>query len=112
MTFERFTQLRPQGKVSIGIDSKNAVKVAHLVPGCWVFQSLRWARRLTLLMAVVVFIFSNLYIALAMVLFLNPLLRIVVRRAAVDTVLNYAEDDEAFFNSLTEKGMLVFELHQ
>ena len=110
MTFAEYREKNADGQATIGIDNKVAYRLIHLLPKRYQRAQMfwLWIGILSIPLSVLLMIFTKWWIGLLVVLFVTPAIFKANMKSALQFVLDYAHEDEKFFNYLLESDLLLF----
>jgi hypothetical protein len=108
--YQEYVRLRHEGKVCAGIENSVALKLIDYLPKRYrvanTFWS--WVWILSIPGFICVSIFWKWWVGLLLLFFVTPTISRSVKRSAAEFVLEYASNNELFFNHLVEKDLIVF----
>jgi len=110
MKYKEYKALRAQGRIRAGIDSSVALSVGKYLPARYSYAVAFWniVALLTVPGAIIAGIFLRWWVGLIILFFVTPTIFAANRKSAIGFVLQYAEENEDFFNALVENDLLVF----
>jgi len=110
MTYEEYKRKRKETKLCAGIDQSTALRLIHYLPKKYQIPHafFSWVWMLSIPAAILLSIFVKWWIGLVVIFFITPAIYGGTKKSAAQSVLEYAEEDEDFFNQLVEQNLLVF----
>ena len=113
MTYEEFIQGRQAGTISAGIGTSTALRLMHHLPmryqAAHIFWS--WVWLLSIPGFICVSIFWKWWVGLILLFILTPAIWRATKKSAAQFVLEHAEENRQFFDTLVEMDLLVFREH-
>ena len=110
MTHKQYIQARKENGVCAGIDASNALRLIDYLPKRYQYAHnfWSWCWMLSIPAAILLGIFVKWWIGLIIIFFVTPAIYGATKKSAAQFVLEYAEENEDFFNKLTENNLLIF----
>ncbi len=110
MTYTEYKSLRAQNKVLAGINNSTALHMISLLPKRYQYAHYfwSWVCFLSIPAFICVSIFYKWWVGLVLLFTATPIVFKATKKSAADFVLEYAEENELFFNLLVSGDMLIF----
>jgi hypothetical protein len=110
MTYQEYKSLRARGCVSAGIDHSTALKLVWQLPKRYQYANLVWSWiwMLSIPGFICVSIFVKWWAGLVLLFIVTPAIMRATKATTAQHVLEYAEENEEFFNYLLEKDVIRF----
>lgn len=110
MEFAEYKTLRKQGTIAAGINESTALRLVDCLPKRYQYAHIfwSWVWMLSIPGFVCVAIFYKWWVGLLLLLVVTPMIFKATKTSASQFVLEHAENDEQFFNTLVANDVLVF----
>ena len=113
MNYDEYRALNSSGQVKLGVNNSVALGLVEHLPGRYraAHNFWSWTWMLSIPGFIAVAIFVKWWIGLGLLFFVTPAIAKSVKKSAAEFVLEHAEANEDFFNTLAEQELLLFQLN-
>lgn len=110
MDYREYKRLKSKGLISSGIPPSVAFRLIRSLPTRYKYTHIffTWAWMLSIPAAIVLMIHTEWWVGLLVLFFITPAIFSGNKQSAIDSVLEYAEDNKEYYDFLVSKGLLVF----